>query len=345
MPGSLLPQQGIDPAAVPQYYAAHPALAPGPGPAGAVQRVRRALVRGDLPAAVRSPWPAACCRGRSGWPARPGQQPPPRPAQPGPAAAVRPVTMTALAPDDALASAAALLRGPAVPAAHRRRLGVGGKGLPARGRQPAVPPGPARPAGRGRPGRACSATRRTGCWSRADSFANTVTAWTQFRPGRLVSAARPAAVHDHADQLPGLLRHLRARSAASRRRSTPRSGYSAQPGAAARHVQPAGQPPAERGRRAGVPDRPRVRAGVQGHRRHRAGGLRPAGAVHPGGAGRASPPKAWSRSRTPQPRPAGVRRGVPAHRGRRRRPAGLRLPRAPAQPAGQPGLATRATWA
>ena len=28
VPGSLLPQQGIDPAAVQQYYASHPALAP-----------------------------------------------------------------------------------------------------------------------------------------------------------------------------------------------------------------------------------------------------------------------------------------------------------------------------
>ena len=52
VPGSLLPQQGIDPAAVQQYYTAHPALAPVPQRARPVQRVRRSLVRGDLPAAV-----------------------------------------------------------------------------------------------------------------------------------------------------------------------------------------------------------------------------------------------------------------------------------------------------
>ncbi len=129
--------------------------APGAGPlAGqvlAVQRVRRALVRGHLPAAVPLP---GRVRGAADVPAvrrRPAAAAP-GPAQPVPAAAGGDDGVAARAGCRARAGVGAAGR-QAVPGAHRRRLDLRGEGLPARGRQPAVPPGPAGPAGRGRHGR------------------------------------------------------------------------------------------------------------------------------------------------------------------------------------------------
>ena len=79
-PGSLLPQRGIDPARAAQFAAQHPALAPWYDRLVAVRRLLLAVVRRDLPAAVRlarrlraAAQPAAPRRRRGpGRPARPG---------------------------------------------------------------------------------------------------------------------------------------------------------------------------------------------------------------------------------------------------------------------------------
>src|SRR5271169_4575941 len=60
VPGSMLPQEGTDPAGVQQYYTSHPALAP-------------VLNHLGLFNVFAAPWWAAWCPGRSGWPARPGR--------------------------------------------------------------------------------------------------------------------------------------------------------------------------------------------------------------------------------------------------------------------------------
>ncbi len=165
VPGSLLPQQGIDPAAVQQYYVSHPGLAPW-------------LARLSLFNVFAAPWFAAiylllflslagCVVPRAYRLARSARAlPPPAPRN----VARMPQSVrheTGQDPAAALVAAVAVLQAAQVPAAHRRRLGVGRKGVPARARQPAVPPGPARRcSGRSR-WAACSATRRTGCWSPA----------------------------------------------------------------------------------------------------------------------------------------------------------------------------------
>ena len=118
VPGSVLPQQGVDPAAVSQYYAAHPALAP-------------LLAKFSLFSVFGAPWFAAIYLllflSLAG--------------------CVLPRTLR-------LAGAA---RQPPHPTRRRRgrwrRLGSRGKGIPAGSRQPAVPSCAARAAGVGRAGR------------------------------------------------------------------------------------------------------------------------------------------------------------------------------------------------
>ena len=117
VPGSVLPQEGIDPQAVQQYYAAHPSLAP-------------LLARLSLFDVFASPWFAAiylllfaslagCVIPRTFRLARPARQQPPQ----APANLSRlPLTArheTRLAPDEALAAAAAVL------SAKRFRLRTG----------------------------------------------------------------------------------------------------------------------------------------------------------------------------------------------------------------------------
>ena len=144
IPGSVLPQQGIDPAAVSQYYAAHPALAPF------LARLSGFDVFG-------APWFAAiylllfaslagCVLPRTYRMARSARQPPPK----APRHLGRLPQAAGFLTGGTPRPGARLGRGAAPPAPlqdpHRRRLGVGGEGLPARGRQPAVPRGAARPA-------------------------------------------------------------------------------------------------------------------------------------------------------------------------------------------------------
>ena len=208
VPGSLLPQQGIDPAAVQQYYVSHPGAGPVAGPAVPVQRVRGALVRRHLPAAVPV---AGRLRGAPGAPAGPlgPGAAAARAAQPGPAAAVgaAPDRRSTPRPRSSRGGRGAAAR--AVPAAHRRRLGVGGKGLPARSSATC-----------------CSTWRCSACWCRSalgglfgykanrllvagTSFANTVTALDEFHPGRLVSPADLQPFTITLNRFSGQLRHVR----------------------------------------------------------------------------------------------------------------------------------------
>ena len=185
VPGSLLPQQGIDPAAVQQYYTSHPALAPW-------------LARLSLFNVFAAPWFAAiylllflslagCVVPRTFRLARSARAlPPPAPRHLarlpilGPAAD-RPRSGRRAGRGRGRAAAAQ------VPAAHRGRLAVRGKGLPPGTRQPALPPGAARAARLGRAGRAVRLQGQPAAGA-GTSFANTVTALDTFHPGRLVSS-------------------------------------------------------------------------------------------------------------------------------------------------------------
>src|SRR5580693_5644512 len=262
VPGSLLPQQGIDPAAVQQYYLSHPALAPW-------------LARLSLFNVFAAPWFAAiylllfaslagCVVPRSVRLVRSARAlPPPAPRN----LARLPQSVrhqSTLDPAAALDAASAVLRRRkfrlrtgdgwvSAEKGYRRELGNLVFHLALLALLGAVALG-------GLFGYKANRLLVSGT-----SFANTVTALDQFRPGRLVSPsdlqpfARSAAVVQRVREL------LRAAG----RRGPPR--------------QPAGQPPGQRGRCARLHHRPRIRAGLQGHRRHRQGGLRPAGPVHRGG--------------------------------------------------------------
>jgi cytochrome c biogenesis protein len=109
VPGSIIPQQGIDPAAVSQYYEAHPTLAP-------------ILARLSLFSVFGAPWFAAiylllflslagCVLPRTFRLAGSARQQPPRAPRNLARLPMAARYQTALAPDEALAGAAALLRG------------------------------------------------------------------------------------------------------------------------------------------------------------------------------------------------------------------------------------------
>ncbi len=186
VPGSVLPQQGIDPQAVQQYYAAHPSLAP-------------LLARLSLFSVFASPWFAAiylllfaslagCVIPRTfrlAGSAR--QQPPQAPAN----LARLPLTArheTTLAPDEALAAAAAVL------SAKRFRLRTGDGWISAE-------KGYLREAGNLLFHLALLALLAAVCVGGmfgykanrllvvGDSFADTATGLDAFHPGRAVSAA------------------------------------------------------------------------------------------------------------------------------------------------------------
>jgi cytochrome c biogenesis protein len=186
VPGSVLPQEGIDPQAVQQYYAAHPSLAP-------------LLGRLSLFNVFASPWFAAiylllfaslagCVIPRTFRLAGSARQPPPQ----APANLARlPLTArheTALAPDEALAAAAAVL------SAKRFRLRTGDGWISAE-------KGYLREAGNLLFHLALLALLAAVCVGGmfgykanrllvvGDSFANTATDLDAFHPGRAVSAA------------------------------------------------------------------------------------------------------------------------------------------------------------
>ncbi|HEY7143448.1 MAG TPA: cytochrome c biogenesis protein ResB [Streptosporangiaceae bacterium] len=186
VPGSILPQEGIDPSAVTQYYAAHPALAP-------------VLARLSLFNVFAAPWYAAiylllfaslagCVLPRTVRLAGSARQQPPRAPRNLGRLPLTASYQTALPPAAALESARRLL------AARRFRLRAGEGWV-------AAEKGYLREAGNllfhlallallgsvgigGIFGYKANRLLVVG-----DSFANTVTALDQFRPGRLVSAA------------------------------------------------------------------------------------------------------------------------------------------------------------
>lgn len=186
VPGSVLPQQGIDPQAVQQYYAAHPSLAP-------------LLGRLSLFNVFAAPWFAAiylllfaslagCVIPRTFRLAGSARQQPPRAPANLPRLPFAARHETALAPDEALAAAAAVLSG------RRFRLRTGDGWV-------AAEKGYLREAGNllfhlallgllvavclgGMFGYKANRLLVVG-----DSFANTATALDAFHPGRAVSAA------------------------------------------------------------------------------------------------------------------------------------------------------------
>ncbi len=231
VPGSVLPQQGINPQAVQQYYAAHPALAPW-------------LARFSLFNVFAAPWFAAiylllflslagCVIPRTFRQFGAARQQPPR-APRNLSRLPLSVTVTSpLAPDAALAKASALLAG------KRFRVRTGDGWISAE-------KGYLREAGNllfhlallallvavGMGG--LFGYKADRLLVAGQSFGNTVTALDQFRPGRLVSAAdlQPFSI---------ALNSFNARYVASGPDTgEPASfnaylGYQAQPGAATQH--------------------------------------------------------------------------------------------------------------
>ena len=186
VPGSVLPQQGIDPQAVQQYYASHPALAPW-------------LARLSLFSVFASPWFAAvylllfvslagCVIPRTFRLAGSARQQPPRAPRQLARLPLAARYQTALSPDEALASAAALLSG------QRFRLRTGDGWVSAE-------KGYLREAGNLLFHLALLALLAAICLGGmfgykanrllvvGDSFANTVTGLDAFHPGRAVSGA------------------------------------------------------------------------------------------------------------------------------------------------------------
>ena len=186
VPGSVLPQQGINPLAVQQYYAAHPALAPW-------------LARFSLFNVFAAPWFAAiylllflslagCVVPRTFRLAGSARQQPPRAPRNLSRLPLATTMSSPLAPDTALAKASALL------AAKRFRVRTGDGWISAE-------KGYLREAGNLLFHLALlallAAVGMGGLFGyKADrllvagqSFGNTVTALDQFRPGRLVSAS------------------------------------------------------------------------------------------------------------------------------------------------------------
>ena len=332
VPGSLLPQQGINPSAVQQYYVSHPALAPW-------------LNRLALFNVFAAPWFAAiylllfvslagCVVPRSVRLARSARAlPPPAPRNLArlPQSARHESTLD---PAAALDAAAAMLRRRKFRLRTGRRLGVGGEGIPARTGQPAVPPGAAGPPGLGGPGRPVRLQGQPAAGQR-DLVRRHRDRPRRVPPGPPGVAVGPPAVHDHAEPLQRQLRHLRPD------RGQPPSfhayvSYSAQPGAAVRRDNLQVNHPL-------VVDG--VRVFIIGH------GYAPVFRVTDGTgqvvfdqpvpfiavdtAGLTS--EGVIKVPDAQPDQLGLHRRVPAHRGGRRRAAGVGLP-GRAQPAGQPGL-------
>ena len=137
VPGSVLPQEGIDPAAVSQYYQSHPALAPF-------------LNRLSLFSVFAAPWFAAiylllfaslagCVLPRTVRLVGSARQRPPRAPSNLARLPASASYRTDRAPADVLDSAAGMLGRRRFRLQPRRWLGLGREGVPARGRQPALP--------------------------------------------------------------------------------------------------------------------------------------------------------------------------------------------------------------
>ena len=278
VPGSLLPQQGIDPAAVQQYYTAHPALAPvlnglglfnvfaAPWFAAIYLLLFISLAGCVLPRAFRLIRSARALPPRA-----------PRHLSRLPNSARYETSMTA---GEAAAAAATFLR------RRRFRLNQGDGWLSAeKGYRREVGNllfhialiGVLVSIGVG----GLFGYKADRLMVEGSSFADTVTDLDAFHPGHLVSAA---------DLAPFSL--TLNKFSASYILSGPDRGPAEQLhrerllyGAARRRgpdLQPRGEPPAQRGLDEGVPDRPRLRPGLPGDRRAGQGRVRPGDPVPAG---------------------------------------------------------------
>ena len=192
---------------------------PVAGPAVPVQRVRGALVRGHLPAAVPLAGRLRGARAPSGWPARPGRCRRRRRAT-WPGCRSRRGTRPGRTPRAALAAATAVLR------RRKFRLRTGDGWVSAEKgyrREPGNLLFHLALLGAARRGRAGRAVRLQG---QPAAGVRHVIRQHGDRAGRVPPGpagvlGRPAAVHHHAEPVRGQLRHSPASCAASRPRSTP----------------------------------------------------------------------------------------------------------------------------
>ena len=283
VPGSVLPQEGVDPSAVSQYYTAHPALAP-------------ILNKLSLFNVFAAPWFAAiylllflslagCVLPRTFRLVGSARQKPPRAPRYLGRLPLSASYATALSPAQALEAGGRQL------GAKRFRLRTGDGWISAE-------KGYLREIGNllfhiallallasvGLGG--IFGYKANRLLVAGQSFADTPTALDTFHPGRLVNATDLAPFSITLNSLPRLLRRLRARAgpAADLQRRAELHRHARRTDAALR---PSGQPPAGHRRRQHLPDRPRVRPRVQRHRRCGQGRVCRAGAVHPGRAVRA----------------------------------------------------------
>ena len=202
VPGSMLPQEGNDPAGVQQYFTSHPALAP-------------LLSHLGLFNVFAAPWFAAiylllfaslvgCVVPRTFRLAGSARTLPPRAPRNLARLPRSAEYATALPPADAVEVAARVLAGhgfrlrrAAEPARSGlrelsgpgRQLGLRGKGIPEGSRQPALPPGAARGAGGGRARRPVRLQGRPAARGRAPPSPTRRATLDEFYPGRLVTAA------------------------------------------------------------------------------------------------------------------------------------------------------------
>ena len=186
VPGSLLPQRPLNPTKVDQYIADAPGLVAGPRRGRLLRRVRRALVRGDLPAAVHladrlrraaadGARRAPCCRAPPAVPRRLERLP---------AADSFAAGRSARRGGGRRGRAAARLADRDPDRGRRRGDGRRREGLPPRDRQPGLPR---------RAGRCCwSASRSASCCGYQGTGAghrgqpgicNAVPLYDSFRPG------------------------------------------------------------------------------------------------------------------------------------------------------------------
>ena len=252
-------------------------------PPRAVQRVRRALVRGDLHPALRLAGrvrrAADVQAGRLGADAAAAGA-----EEPGAAAAVGDLPVGAVAGRGRrrgrLGARRAAVPAPAAGRRGRRPLAGGREGVPARGRQPALPPVAARRAALDRARRAVRLQGRRSWSSRGRRSPTPPRSWTSstrdgWSPGPTWRRSRSRWTSSPPTT------STRARRIGQPSGFDANVSYSATPGRRHEDVRHPGQPPAVGRLGEGVPDRPRVRAGVHGAGPN--GGRLPGGdPVHPG---------------------------------------------------------------
>ena len=277
VPGSLVPQRGVD-------------AGPGRAVHGRSTRAsRRATTGSGCSTSTPSPWFAAiylllfvslvgCVVPRSRAHLRGDARPAAaRAAQPGPAA-----RRTRRSTSDADAGrGAGRRRGGAAGAARfrvdrRRRTRCRRReGLPARDRQPVFHLSLLRPAASRWPSGTCSATRAASSSSRARRSPTPSSAYDTSRRRALRRRVACAPFTRRPRRADGALPAERATSAAHRATSRPIGPlHDVARTPSRRSYDAAGQPPAGRRRHEGLPDRPRLRAGLHGARRHRRGRVR-----------------------------------------------------------------------